>query len=608
MNRPVGVDTTSTSEESDTLIWSDQELEEFTHHEQCDIQDWALKRLTLQNKESAREQIPRLEGQSGIYTEQIERRYLKEPEDPEEIVRCVDEIVRCEDPEKIQRLAAPDPEREMDLLRELGTRQEHLLRIIHLTGHYPGLFALQTVPYQWASEFLLSQMEEFLAESIDSTAIWETLEQLGDPRAISPLLEHWNPDRTHLTRTLYFLGRLAGEEHRLPDELIQDGRSIREDHRKLEKAESPEEIYAEAFALTSDPHEISLECTRCRKSDSYEVNQIWMYPDQDELEEMDWDGVVLDRIITCKHCGARDEYQVSGKGYMELSTELFRMQSSEEVPEWIQAGILKLHDGTLVKRPKQGLDHLRDLCEDRPDDREIWMKKGIFARRIHEYDEAETAFQTSLEIEEHSETLLNAVELELMREEPGEAIYLLVRGVQAFPDLSERERKELTPYLSEHLQKYVRSIDLPVTLHAAWTPAPLPDDEASQASEEDVNVTVSGVDLKQLSAWKKLEQFLSASSLLELQLSNEELEQHPTILERKLQTPDPSSHELKHTPSPSVETTHLTSSNQRASSSSNPQQRIAEEKPGRNDPCHCGSGRKYKKCCWHDDHRTRSNV
>jgi len=23
----------------------------------------------------------------------------------------------------------------------------------------------------------------------------------------------------------------------------------------------------------------------------------------------------------------------------------------------------------------------------------------------------------------------------------------------------------------------------------------------------------------------------------------------------------------------------------------------AEEKPGRNDPCSCGSGKKYKKCC-----------
>ncbi|MDX1778368.1 MAG: SEC-C metal-binding domain-containing protein, partial [Thermodesulfobacteriota bacterium] len=28
-----------------------------------------------------------------------------------------------------------------------------------------------------------------------------------------------------------------------------------------------------------------------------------------------------------------------------------------------------------------------------------------------------------------------------------------------------------------------------------------------------------------------------------------------------------------------------------------PQPKIAEKKIGRNDPCPCGSGKKYKKCC-----------
>lgn len=29
-------------------------------------------------------------------------------------------------------------------------------------------------------------------------------------------------------------------------------------------------------------------------------------------------------------------------------------------------------------------------------------------------------------------------------------------------------------------------------------------------------------------------------------------------------------------------------------------------KPGRNDPCHCGSGKKYKKCCSAKDDAARS--
>ncbi|MDD5596258.1 MAG: SEC-C metal-binding domain-containing protein [Candidatus Omnitrophica bacterium] len=33
------------------------------------------------------------------------------------------------------------------------------------------------------------------------------------------------------------------------------------------------------------------------------------------------------------------------------------------------------------------------------------------------------------------------------------------------------------------------------------------------------------------------------------------------------------------------------------SSAKPPAQRTAEAKVGRNDPCPCGSGKKYKKCC-----------
>lgn len=33
------------------------------------------------------------------------------------------------------------------------------------------------------------------------------------------------------------------------------------------------------------------------------------------------------------------------------------------------------------------------------------------------------------------------------------------------------------------------------------------------------------------------------------------------------------------------------------------QQRIVGEKVGRNEPCPCGSGKKYKKCCWSKDQR-----
>jgi hypothetical protein len=33
---------------------------------------------------------------------------------------------------------------------------------------------------------------------------------------------------------------------------------------------------------------------------------------------------------------------------------------------------------------------------------------------------------------------------------------------------------------------------------------------------------------------------------------------------------------------------------------------IAKARPGRNEPCHCGSGRKYKQCCLEKDEKAAS--
>ena len=38
------------------------------------------------------------------------------------------------------------------------------------------------------------------------------------------------------------------------------------------------------------------------------------------------------------------------------------------------------------------------------------------------------------------------------------------------------------------------------------------------------------------------------------------------------------------------------------------QQRIVGKKVGRNEPCPCGSGKKYKKCCWSKDQKSKSAV
>jgi len=35
---------------------------------------------------------------------------------------------------------------------------------------------------------------------------------------------------------------------------------------------------------------------------------------------------------------------------------------------------------------------------------------------------------------------------------------------------------------------------------------------------------------------------------------------------------------------------------------------VVDEKPGRNEPCWCGSGKKYKKCHFLEDEKTAANA
>ena len=49
-------------------------------------------------------------------------------------------------------------------------------------------------------------------------------------------------------------------------------------------------------------------------------------------------------------------------------------------------------------------------------------------------------------------------------------------------------------------------------------------------------------------------------------------------------------------PKPAVDTAELTTNSSESSGPARPVSR-AQKTPGRNDPCPCGSGKKYKNCC-----------
>jgi hypothetical protein len=105
--------------------------------------------------------------------------------------------------------------------------------------------------------------------------------------------------------------------------------------------------------------------------------------------------------------------------------------------------------------------------------------------------------------------------------------------------------------------------DEPLALMASWP---------GRQSGKEATVYVSSVDLRRLDDWDGLEEFLGGTEVLTATLTSDLPEDEVTRLQAKLegrQRPGP----------PGV-----------------PLVRV-EPRVGRNDPCPCGSGKKYKRCC-----------
>ncbi|MBI5480782.1 MAG: hypothetical protein HY906_18125, partial [Deltaproteobacteria bacterium] len=69
------------------------------------------------------------------------------------------------------------------------------------------------------------------------------------------------------------------------------------------------------------PLRLDLECTRCGRTTSHEVERVYLHPDGPRCLAEGWDGVVLSRIAVCGHCGAEDEYRITPQAQLVLSCQ-----------------------------------------------------------------------------------------------------------------------------------------------------------------------------------------------------------------------------------------------------------------------------------------------
>ncbi len=435
---------------------------------------------------------------------------------------------------------------------------------------------------RWASALLLDRFDELLAQP-GGEELWEILQRLGDPAALERVVDQWKPGETRVARCAVFLARLAGRLDELSQELVDEAERSRQRaeqgmqlfERVLQSGEMPWE------ALETGELVLDLRCTQCGHTHSYAVGQAFIDPASvTEDGSGPWsDDVVLDRIITCKSCGAVDQYELTAMASMGLIARMMRSRSSDE-PMAAQVVFARpaLHDGTLVRRPSEAIAHLEEYARRHPGDAEAWRRLGNVCKRYHEFDQAEHAWRKAVEVDDNeAEAAYSLVEHLWDPHEPNlEAFDFTLMALERLPKaaIEPAARRAIAFDLLDALQAYVPVVHPPLALRAAWG--------AGQVGGS-ATVNMSEIDLRRIRDWDRLAELFANEVFAVVQFTSELPEDTPTMLERLINQPDPMPSSL--------------SRSARAGHASGTYVKPADEEVGRNDPCPCGSGRKYKKCC-----------
>lgn len=393
------------------------------------------------------------------------------------------------------------------------------------------LRAMSTVPYRWASDLLVRHADELLSMGLGES-YWDALRALGDPRTLTFAIREWNPGETYVASCAGLIARLSGRIDELPAELV----------RELDESE---------FA-TSRLVPLVLRCKRCGRLHLYAVDRVLV---DAEAKSEGWDGIVPLQIITCKHCGAVDEYEVSRTAAARLTLEALASSGTEDAP--VVLGQARLWDGTVMRRPSQAIAHLKGQAEAAPADGAAWRRLGNTQERLGLQQDAISSWRKAMEVDDEECEAASSLAAALWHQGDAQgALDALAVAVTRFDRTAGASKHTVAFGITNLLPRIASLMKGPVGLDVFW---------AEKAGTGKVMVTTSRIDVRRFGMWREFEVFLSGEAIVRMQLTNELTTGEPHALLARLGRRSPAPSNMK------------------------------KAKP--NDKCPCGSGRKYKKCC-----------
>jgi hypothetical protein len=243
----------------------------------------------------------------------------------------------------------------------------------------------------------------------------------------------------------------------------------------------------------------------------------------------------------------------------------------------------ELWDGTTIRRPSEAIAHLQELAESDPDNSKAWLRLGIFCDRFDQRERALQAWRRAVQVDEREvEAAYQLANALWDTDDPDdEAPEFALQALRRFPNgqITVEERDALAHQLVDMLRALVEGGDFPTELMAV-----------SRRSKSGT-VDISSVDLRRIDCWDRLAKMFAGGAFSQVRFGSDPPD---TVgrLEEVIESNRPLPGDGRNSTSPSE-----TRIGSHGSTKQQTYVKGEEEKVGRNDPCPCGSGRKYKKCC-----------
>lgn len=479
-------------------------------------------------------------------------------------------------PEEVLDLVERDPESAgLDLRRYLEAHPAALRALAPGSldaregrGQHEVLQSLGAHNAAWVSELLRPRLASLLHSDYPEH-ILETLECLGDVSFLPPLVEAWKPGEERIAHAARHLARIAGRADTLPPALEAEAHKAQ---LKVAQARAPSALgKAMAVSWSTRPSAIELRCNRCKRRGRYVLGPALVHPDPMCSKREGWDGVTFSRIVVCKHCGAEDDYTLGNTALLSIVTESLHQRRKGAAPEVEGAetdpmtfGHARLSDGTSIRRASDAVRHWRQKLDRSPNDAEAWLRLGLVYKTNERVEDAAAALRRAMALRpKHLEAPSALLSLLLERGRAREGADLLPAILEALPHSSAtpRVRSLAVRPLVQVLRDAVGA-GVWCGLRAAW-------------KGPGGTVQRGSLALQRITRWERLCTFLGQAGLVRAEVYTQPDEAHDPALEELIEGDEAVAPPTTRGSAPTVHT---------------------GPKPGRNDPCHCGSGKKYKRC------------